>query len=249
MTATVTVLFDNHVSEKAQGFESAWGFSCAVCGFEEKILFDTGSDSGILLANMQAAGIPVSDFGAVVISHSHYDHAGGLVGVTRLAKNGVRIYLPPTSFPPETTEVLRRFGAQIIHPEIGAEVCSGIYVLHTRSGGSSEQSLFLRSGEISALLTGCAHPGIAEIVQNVSSTFKQVPQWVIGGLHLRGDEHQKFDLLAKKLKDAGVRFIAPAHCTSRAAIEAFHRIFGDNCVEAYVGKQIKVQQICLRRLS
>jgi len=241
MTAAVTVLFDNHVSEKAQQFESAWGFSCAVCGFEEKILFDTGSDSGILLTNMQAAGISVSDFGAVVISHSHYDHAGGLVGLVRKAGKPLRLYLPPGSFPVETTEILRRYGAQTIYPEIGAEVCGGVYVLHTRSGGWSEQSLFLRSGETTALLTGCAHPGIAEIVQNVSSTFKQVPRWIVGGLHLRGDEQQKFESLAKRLKDAGVRFIAPAHCTSSAAIEAFLRVFGDNCIETYVGRQILVR--------
>ncbi|VGM87997.1 STY3078 protein [Salmonella enterica subsp. enterica serovar Stanley] len=41
------------------------------------ILFDTGPD-GSFMQNALAMGIDLSDVSAVVLSHGHYDHCGGV---------------------------------------------------------------------------------------------------------------------------------------------------------------------------
>ena len=41
-----------------------------------KVLFDCGAD-GAFISNARRMGVALDDFDAVVISHSHYDHAGG----------------------------------------------------------------------------------------------------------------------------------------------------------------------------
>ncbi|AKG39297.1 beta-lactamase [Infirmifilum uzonense] len=44
-----------------------------------KILFDTGQSGEVLLKNMQKLSLNPSEFDAIVLSHRHYDHTGGLV--------------------------------------------------------------------------------------------------------------------------------------------------------------------------
>jgi len=47
---------------------------------DEKILYDVGLDSKILLNNMEALSISPDDITKLVLSHGHTDHAGGLPG-------------------------------------------------------------------------------------------------------------------------------------------------------------------------
>ena len=68
------ILYDNKAREC---FKPAWGFSCLVEA-DEKILFDTGWDGNLLLYNMRRFDINPGDIDKVVISHDHWDHAGGL---------------------------------------------------------------------------------------------------------------------------------------------------------------------------
>ena len=67
----------NNVPHKA-GLESGWGFACLIESPEQTVLFDTGGDGGILLSNMQHMGLDPSSVDAVVLSHIHSDHTGGL---------------------------------------------------------------------------------------------------------------------------------------------------------------------------
>lgn len=71
----ITILTDNEVpiGQPCQG-EPA--FSALVEG-EQKILFDTGQ-SDLFLRNAQRLGLTLEDVDAVVISHGHDDHIGGL---------------------------------------------------------------------------------------------------------------------------------------------------------------------------
>jgi len=70
------ILFDNNPYEK--GLEVSWGFSCLIKGAEKTILFDTGGDGSILMANIEKMGIDPSEIDLVVLSHDHLDHTGGL---------------------------------------------------------------------------------------------------------------------------------------------------------------------------
>jgi len=46
-----------------------------------RILFDTGWTAEPVLHNMEALGVTMESIDALVLSHSHYDHTGGLAGI------------------------------------------------------------------------------------------------------------------------------------------------------------------------
>jgi len=61
----VTVVFDNY--RFREGMETAWGFACVIEGLGPTILFDTGGDGKLLLANLAEAGFrPVRLIGVSV---------------------------------------------------------------------------------------------------------------------------------------------------------------------------------------
>ena len=59
----------------------------------KRILFDTGQ-SNILVKNAKALGIDLAETDAIVLSHGHYDHTGGLAAVLNIAEKA-KIYLHP----------------------------------------------------------------------------------------------------------------------------------------------------------
>ena len=60
------------------------------------VLFDTGVSPNGLADNMERLGITAADIEALVLSHNHFDHAGGMLGLSRLRR---RAGLPITVHP------------------------------------------------------------------------------------------------------------------------------------------------------
>ncbi len=61
----------------------------------KNILFDTGQ-TGNVTKNAEILGIDLADTDAIVISHGHYDHTGGLDAVLAVAKRA-KVYMHPTA--------------------------------------------------------------------------------------------------------------------------------------------------------
>lgn len=65
----------------------------------KKILFDTGA--GLTLAgNARALGVDLYDLDAVILSHGHYDHTGGLASVVK-KNTALSVYSHPDIFGPK----------------------------------------------------------------------------------------------------------------------------------------------------
>ena len=79
----ITFVYDNYTS--FPNLTAAWGFSCLIEHKKKTILFDTGGDGTILLANMGKSGINPKEIDLIVLSHIHGDHVGGLHSI--LEKN------------------------------------------------------------------------------------------------------------------------------------------------------------------
>lgn len=82
MILKITILCENSVGVPFS-VVGEHGFSCFIETNSGKYLFDTGQGLGIT-GNAAALGKNLSDATAIMLSHGHYDHTGGLDPVLRL---------------------------------------------------------------------------------------------------------------------------------------------------------------------
>ena len=153
----ITIVYDN---EADPGLRSGWGFSCLV-ETEEKILFDTGPTGEELIFNMDRLGIEAQSISKVVISHNHWDHAGGLEAFVKM--NG---------------------RAQVFEPDSCSEltqISPGVHSTGALGTSVVEQSLVVSTDKESIVVTGCAHPGL-EIILEQSSRLGKI-YGAVGGFH------------------------------------------------------------------
>lgn len=79
MAIEVSVLADNIASSRCLG---EWGLSFLIETGEKKLLFDTGR-SFTALHNASNMGKNLTGLDAIILSHGHYDHTGGLGNVLK----------------------------------------------------------------------------------------------------------------------------------------------------------------------
>ncbi len=93
--AQVTILYDAFGKDAAM--KKDWGFSALVEVAGKRILFDTGNDREIFMANAKAKDVDFNKLDFVVMSHRHSDHMAGLSRVLKV-NPGVKIYAPKEGF-------------------------------------------------------------------------------------------------------------------------------------------------------
>ena len=230
----LTILYDNN--RHAVGVETAWGFACLVEGLEQTILFDTGGDGPLLLRNMRRLGHAPAEVDAVVLSHAHGDHTGGLRAF--LAENPtVTVYLPQ-SFPPGVKQTVIEAGADLVEVSSPVEIVQGAMLTGELGSGIREQALVLSAPAGLVVLTGCAHPGIVTMVSAAKEVAGQAPDLVLGGFHLGSASAAEIDRIADDLRALGVRRVAPCHCSGDLARARFAAAFGPDALLVGVGARL-----------
>ena len=89
----ITILSDNHTYNAELNAEH--GFSCLVELKKKRYLFDTGQ-SGLFIKNAHKLNVNIVSLDGIIISHGHYDHAGGLMPYLKNFK--AKIYAAPGIF-------------------------------------------------------------------------------------------------------------------------------------------------------
>ena len=94
-TATITILVDNR---GALGLVTEHGLSLHIRTAGQTVLFDTGQ-SDACTNNNRSLGLDLSQLDAIVLSHGHYDHTGGLCSVLGLARRA-ELFCHPAAVSP-----------------------------------------------------------------------------------------------------------------------------------------------------
>jgi len=93
----LTILCDNRVAPRP-GLIGEHGFACHLETENGQYLFDTGNGLG-LLNNARLCGIDLNLIDALVLSHGHWDHCGGLLELLKLRGNRpTPVYAHPAIF-------------------------------------------------------------------------------------------------------------------------------------------------------
>ncbi len=233
----LTIVFDNNPYLK--GVKSGWGFSCLIEGMEKTVLFDTGADGSILLNNMKLLGFAPEMVETLVLSHAHLDHIGG---VNALLQNNdtLRVYLP-ASFPESFKANTKQYGVDIIEVKESIEIINGLYSTGEMDAWMEEQSLIIRTPKGMIIITGCAHPGIVNIVKRAKSLFDDEVLLVMGGFHLRSESSREIKRTISDMQRLGVRYVAPCHCSGDKARKLFQEAYGEHYIPVGVGKRVNTK--------
>ncbi len=234
---TLIVVVDNDPDPNGL-LESAWGLSILVETSNGYILFDTGPSPSILKHNLMELGINPEQIVAVVISHLHGDHTGGLPYILKVHP-GIPVYVPGKDSSYLAPEI-RRYGGRPVPVYNTTRVMEGVNVLGELYGPPWEESLLIISDKGPILLVGCSHPGIVRMVQEEINFTGRPPCLVIGGFHLLGYNYSECEKIAEKLIDLGVGKIAPIHCSGGTIKEVLDKLYPEHYLEAHTGSIIRI---------
>jgi 7,8-dihydropterin-6-yl-methyl-4-(beta-D-ribofuranosyl)aminobenzene 5'-phosphate synthase len=225
------ILFDKR-AQQAHLF-TGWGFACIV----DNILFDTGENGEWLLTNINRLQYSLLDVEAVVISHDHWDHWGGLWMV--LEKHpGLTVYGCP-GFSNDFKQKVADCGGVFTPVADFTELKPGIFSTGELIGTYkntpiSEQSLVVKSEAGVSVITGCAHPGIVTIAEAVREQFpREQLNAIMGGFHLYKKSSGETDRILAELADMGFQRIGGSHCTGDYGFEQSN-------LKLYVGTEVDV---------
>lgn len=233
---TITIVYDNNRYDER--LETAWGFSCLVEGLEKTILFDTGGDSAMLLRNMSKLRIDPQSVDVIVISHIHCDHLGGLSGLLE-ENNNVTVYLPQ-SLPESIKNTVREAEARLVEVHEPVKICERAYSTGELGDWIKEQSLVIETDKGLAVITGCAHPGVVNVVREAKRLRGGDVHLVLGGFHLCWMNVLQIKGIVDGVKREGVEKVAPCHCSGDLARSTFEKAYGEDFILVGVGKRLEI---------
>jgi len=234
-TSGLTIVFDNYPFKP--GLTSLWGFAAVIHLSELTILFDTGSNGRVLLRNMDMLGLDPGAVDMLFLSHAHWDHIGGLDSFLEI--NHTATVLVHEGFSTHLIQDLDTLCGKLIvvSGDIG-KLAPGIYSTGILDDSPPEQAMVLETKDSTIVIGGCAHPGMEWIVQHVKSRLSKNVHLAVGGFHLMNGSKPSIEQSVACLRDLGVEYVLPTHCTGDTAKASFQRAYGTHYLEGGIGYTI-----------
>lgn len=226
------ILFDNYNTNSS--CQSLWGFSAY---FEEyNLLFDTGSNGRVLLQNMKILGLDAKEIRYLFITHSHWDHIGGIDSILELNPD-ITLFVPSSLSKHLISDLKSLAKEVIICTKKPQKLFANLYTTGLLGSEMPEQSLIIDEKQ-SSVITGCGHFGVQNIVKVASEVIGKKIDFVMGGFHLLNSSEDEVLESIRSLKELGISKVLPTHCTGDRAIEIYKEEFKENCLTGGIGTQI-----------
>ena len=116
-------------------------------------------------------------------------------------------------------------------------------VLHGRRAPDGdkikEQSLILTTTKGLVVITGCAHPGVVNIVQKAKEVrVDKLVYLVMGGFHMTGAATPQIESVIEGFRELGVKKVAPCHCSGDETRKMFRQEYVEDYINSGSGKII-----------
>lgn len=227
-------------SSRWERFIRRWGISFLI---GENVLFDTFGDPGVLLNNMRKFNTDAAKIKHIILSHDDWDHISGLWYLIQ-NREDIAVYVCP-GFKQEIKDRIISFGVKLIEAGGITQIKDSIYSTGELCGESegrriSEQSVVIKTRDGLAVICGCAHPGIVNIVRHVKESLYEEVYSLVGGFHLKNNTDEVNYNIIEELRELGVRKIVPLHCTGKRATGMMSKVFVNGFIRAKEGSGIEL---------
>lgn len=194
------------------GCEFEHGLSLYVETHKHKLVVDTGA-TDMFIRNADRLGVDLKQVDTLILSHGHYDHAGGIIPFVKI-NSEAKIYMRKTAVDDyyhgeryigidkkikELKQVVYTDNYLKLDEEL--QLFSDITGRRLWSEGNlsltkrldnqmvsdsfdHEQCLVISGKDKKILISGCAHNGILNILDKYRELFNSLPDIVITGFHL-----------------------------------------------------------------
>ena len=229
--------------------ETEHGLSIHVETQNLNFIFDCGH-TGLAWKNAELLNVNLAEIQFAVLSHSHYDHAGGFPSLLKYANpkviyTGTNFWQEKYSYNMETNEFKYKgcgfTWRDLQNWRIRQEICNDMleidgntwlignfkrrYEFETipekfkrgvnkqADDFSDEICLVIREEDGAAIITGCAHNGILNIITTVNERLNLPIYSVIGGIHLKGADSNRIDQTLTEMENLGITKLYICHCS------------------------------------
>ncbi len=238
-------------------YQIGHGLSYLIKTDSATILMDVGNnptetDVTPLSWNMKALGISWEQIDAVIFSHFHPDHVGGVeawkAGEVSLGLEDVNFERKPV-YAPSNFEFPGAIPTLLPNPSvlspglatIGTIEYGETYPVSLYAASGAEQVLAINvDGQGIVLIVGCGHPTVERIVVRAEALFEQPVVGIVGGLHYEGFSSEDVQPHIEFLSSHNLKLVALSpHDSGPEALEAFQSAFTDRYHMLSVGETIQ----------
>jgi len=228
-----SIIFDNQ--KYNANLDNLWGFSCLIEIDNQKILFDTGSNGRILLKNASKMEINLKEIDTVFISHSHWDHIGGLD--TIIEENPNITLIIPNTLSKHLIKDLKNLVKHVIVIDSFTKISSNLYSTGIMGDDMKEHSLIIEKNNRLYIVSGCSHSGINNIEKRSIDILNKRVEYIIGGFHMMYKSPVE---IQKIIKNLHTKYLTATHCTGDIGVGMLKLRYKNRFINGGAGAIIKI---------